>query len=418
MTLRVTTLGNGLRVATDRIGTVESATVGVWCDVGTCDEPAPVNGVAHLLEHMVFKGTRRRSASAIAEEIENVGGHMNAYTAREQTAYYARVLKGDLALAVDLIADILQHSLFDPDELRRERAVVLQEIGQANDTPDDIIFDHFQAAAFPRQGVGRPVLGRASVVKRLKRETVTGFLSGHYAPQNLVLAAAGNVDHDRLVALAAEKFDQLPAASNRAREEAKYRGGEYREKRKLDQIHLVLGFEGPGHHDPDFYPLQVMSTVLGGGMSSRLFQEVREKRGLVYSIYSFSSPLRDGGLFGIYAGTGEKQVLDLLPVVADEIGKVAAKVMEEEVARARAQLKAGILMALESTSARCEQLAQQMLVFGRPIPTSEIVAKIEAVDAQAASRVMRRVLAAPLTLAALGPIGRIDDYAAIAARLN
>jgi predicted Zn-dependent peptidase len=418
MTVRVTTLPSGLRVGTDQITTVESATVGIWCDVGTRDEPAPVNGVAHLLEHMVFKGTRRRSASAIAEEIENVGGHMNAYTAREQTAYYARVLKDDLALAVDLIADILQHSLFDPQELKRERAVVLQEIGQANDTPDDIIFDHFQAAAFPRQGVGRPVLGRASVVKRLKRETVTGFLSSHYAPQKLVLAAAGNVDHDRLVDLAGEKFDRLPKATNQMREPAKYRGGEHREKRGLDQIHLVLGFEGLSHHDPDFYALQVMSTLLGGGMSSRLFQEVREKRGLVYAIYSFSGSLRDGGLFGIYAGTGEKQVTELLPVVADEIGKVADRATEEEVARARAQLKAGTLMALESTSSRCEQLAQQMIVFGRPIPTSEIVAKIEAVDSVSVSRVMRRLAASPLSLAALGPIGKVDDYAAIVARLH
>ncbi|MCC6467552.1 MAG: insulinase family protein [Alphaproteobacteria bacterium] len=418
MSVRVTTLKNGLRVATDHIGTVESATVGVWCDVGTRDEPAPVNGVAHLLEHMVFKGTRRRSASAIAEEIENVGGHMNAYTAREQTAYYARVLKGDLALAVDLIADILQHSLFDPQELRRERAVVLQEIGQANDTPDDIIFDHFQAAAFPRQGVGRPVLGRASVVKRMKRDTVREFLAGHYAPGNLVLAAAGNVQHDRLVRLAEEKFDRLPKAAKQPRDTAQYRGGEHREHRALDQIHLVLGFEGLGHHDKDFYPLQVMSTVLGGGMSSRLFQEVREKRGLVYSIYSFASSMRDGGVFGIYAGTGEKEVRELLPVVAEEVVKVADKVTEEEVARARAQLKAGTLMALESTSSRCEQLAQQLIVFGRPIPTSEIVARIEAVDAGAVTRVMRRMLATPLTMAALGPIKRVDDYAAVAARLN
>lgn len=418
MTVRVTTLANGLRVATDRIGTVESATVGVWCDVGTRDEPAPVNGVAHLLEHMVFKGTRRRSAAAIAEEIENVGGHMNAYTARELTAYYARVLKDDLPLAVDLIADILQDSLFDPQELRRERAVVLQEIGQANDTPDDIIFDHFQAAAFPRQGVGRPVLGRATVVRRLGRDSVTAFLAAHYAPQKLVLAAAGNVDHDRLVALAGQKFDRLPGPTNRTREPARYRGGEYREKRALDQIHLVLGFEGLSHHDPDFYPLQVLSTLLGGGMSSRLFQEVREKRGLVYSIYTFSGSLRDGGLFGIYAGTGEKQVAELLPIVADEIGKVAAQVTDEEVARARAQLKAGTLMALESMSARCEQLAQQLIVFGRPIPTGEVVAKIEAVDAASVSRVMRRLAASPPTFAALGPVGRIESYAAIAARLH
>jgi len=418
MTVRVTTLANGLRVATDPIGSVESATVGVWCDVGTRDEPAAVNGVAHLLEHMVFKGTRRRSATAIAEEIEAVGGHMNAYTAREQTAYYARVLKDDISLAVDLIADILQHSLFDAAELRRERAVVIQEIGQANDTPDDIIFDHFQAAAFPRQGVGRPVLGKASVVRRMKRESVRGFLNDHYAPQHLVLAAAGNVDHDHLVRLARRKFDALPKLATHEREPARYRGGEYREKRDLDQIHLVLGFEGVGHHDRDFYPLQVMSTLLGGGMSSRLFQEVREKRGLAYSIYSFAGSLRDGGLFGIYAGTGDKQVIELLPLVMDEVNKVADKVSDEEVARARAQLKAGTLMSLESTSSRCEQLAQQLLVFGRPIPTGEIVAQIEAVDGAAVRRVMRRLIRSRLTVAAVGPVGHVESYDSLAARLN
>ncbi|MGQ0676060.1 MAG: M16 family metallopeptidase, partial [Rhodospirillales bacterium] len=348
MSVRVTTLNNGLRVATDRVDTVESATVGVWCDVGTRDEGARVNGVAHLLEHMVFKGTRRRTAKAIAEEIEAVGGHMNAYTAREQTAYYARVLKGDVDLAVDMIADILQHSLFDDEELKRERAVILQEIGQARDTPDDIVFDYFQAAAFPGQGVGRPVLGRADVVRRMKRGAVRSFLARHYAPGRLVLAAAGNVDHDRLVQLAGEKFDALAPAAAHARAPARYRGGEKRDQRKLDQVHLVLGFEGVGHHDPDFYPMQVMSMLLGGGMSSRLFQEVREKRALAYSIYSFAGSMRDGGLFGIYAGTGENRVRELMPVVAGELAKLGQSAGEAEVARARAQLKAGTLMALKS----------------------------------------------------------------------
>jgi predicted Zn-dependent peptidase len=418
MTVRVTILNNGMRVATDRVDTVESATVGVWCDVGTRDEHPQVNGVAHMLEHMLFKGTRRRSAAAIAEEIEAVGGHMNAYTAREQTAYYARVLKGDVELAVDMIADIMQHSLFDAEELDRERAVILQEIGQAHDTPDDIVFDHFQAAAYPGQGVGRAVLGRADVVRRLKRETVQGFLARHYAPGRLVLAAAGNVDHDRLVQLAGEKFDALPPPAENPRATARYRGGDKREKRKLDQVHLVLGFEGVGFLDADFYPLQVMSTVLGGGMSSRLFQEVREKRGLVYSIYSFAGGLRDGGLFGIYAGTGDNRLGELMPVVADEIGKLGRSVGEAEVARARAQLRAGTLMALESTSQRCENLAQQLLVYGRPIPVSEIVAKIEAVDAAAVTRVMRRVAASRPTIAAIGPIAKLESRARFGARLN
>jgi predicted Zn-dependent peptidase len=328
------------------------------------------------------------------------------------------MLKNDVPLAVDMIADIMQHSLIDAGELKRERAVILQEIGQARDTPDDIVFDHLQAAAYPNQGVGRSVLGSASVVRRMQRGDVRGFLARHYAPGRLVLSAAGNVDHDRLVQLAVEKFDRLPAAPPHRRAPARYKGGEKRDRRKLDQVHLVLAFAGVGHHDPDFYPMQVMSTVLGGGMSSRLFQEVREKRGLVYSIYSFAASMRDGGLFGVYAGTGEDKLGEVMPVVAGEIAKLAGGAGEAEVARARAQLKAGTLMALESTSHRCEQLAQQLLVFGRPIPVEEIVAKIDAVDASAVSAVLKRAIASKLTLAAVGPLGKLESRARFAQRLN
>ena len=204
MTIQVTRLPNGLRVASDRMDSVETASIGVWADVGTRNEPAEINGVSHLLEHMAFKGTARRSARQIAEEIEAVGGHLNAYTAREQTAYYARILAGDMPLAVDIIADILQHSTFDAEELARERAVVLQEIGQAEDTPDDIVFDYFQAAAFPDQPMGRPVLGKAEIVRDMRGETISGYMRQHYAPERLVLAAAGQVEHERLVELCNE----------------------------------------------------------------------------------------------------------------------------------------------------------------------------------------------------------------------
>jgi predicted Zn-dependent peptidase len=416
--IRVTRLDNGLTVATDSMPGVETAAIGVWVDVGTRHEPKEINGVAHLLEHMAFKGTARRSARDISVEIESVGGHLNAYTSRENTAYYARVLADDVPLGFDIIADILQHSAFDQGELDRERTVVLQEIGQAEDTPDDIIFDRFQATAYPDQAIGRPVLGQADIVSSVARDTIRDYMRRHYSADRLVLSAAGRVDHDRLVELAAAAYRDLPRSNNAPAEPSRYVGGDFREQRDLEQVHLLLGLPGVGFADPDYYAATVLSTLLGGGMSSRLFQEVREKRGLVYSIYSFTSPYTDGGMFGVYAGTGESEVAEMLPIVCDEIVKVAQSVEAEEVRRARAQLKAGILMGRESTSARGEQLAQQLLIYGRPLSTAEVVAQVDAVDAAQVIRLARRLIAGPLTVAALGPIGRVESYDKLAARLK
>jgi predicted Zn-dependent peptidase len=305
MSVGLATLSNGLRIVTDRIDTVATVSLGLWVDVGTRHEPAAINGVAHFLEHMAFKGTKRRSALAIAEEIEAVGGHLNAYTSRESTAYYAKVLKEDVGLALDILADILQHSTFEPSELERERTVILQEIGQANDTPDDIIFDYFQERAFPGQAMGRPVLGSPEIIKKLARKSVVSYLKNHYSASRMVVSAAGNLDHDKFVALAETLLSDLPAERAVGTEPARYVGGEHRQDRDLEQLHLVLGFPGLKLDDPDYYAAAVLSTAFGGGMSSRLFQEVREKRGLVYAISSFAHSYRDGGLFGIYAGTGE-----------------------------------------------------------------------------------------------------------------
>ena len=416
--VRVTRLANGLTVATDAMPGIETAALGVWVGVGTRNEPREINGVAHLLEHMAFKGTRRRSARDISVEIESVGGHLNAYTSRENTAYYARVLGDDVPLALDILADILQHSTFDATELDRERAVVLQEIGQAEDTPDDVVFDYFQATAYPDQALGRPVLGTADIVGAMTGETIRGYMRRHYTGQQLVLAGAGKVDHDQLVALAETAFTELPTAGLPPAEEALYVGGDFRDARDLEQVHLVLGLPGIGYKDPDYYASSVYSTLLGGGMSSRLFQEIREKRGLVYSIYSFASAYVDGGVFGVYAGTGEAEVAELVPLVCAEMAKSGDGIDVEEVRRARAQLRAGILMARESPSSRCEQLAQQLLVYGRPLAMDEVIARVEAVDVAQVSRVAQRVLAGPLTLTALGPIDRLEPYAAIAARLR
>jgi predicted Zn-dependent peptidase len=418
MTARVTTLENGMRVLTDRMDSVETVSLGVWVDVGTRHEPAAINGVAHMLEHMAFKGTERRSALDIAAEIEAVGGHLNAYTSREHTAYYAKVLKDNLPLAVDILADILQRSAFDPKELERERTVILQEIGQAIDTPDDIIFDLFQERAFPDQAMGRPVLGRAEIIRRIDRDTVAGYLRRHYAAPGMLLVAAGNLEHEALVALARRSFSELPRERVARSDPARYVGGEMREERELEQVHVVLGFPGFPFADRDYYAAAVVSSALGGGMSSRLFQEIREKRGLVYSIYSFTHAYSDGGIFGVYAGTGEAEVAELMPVLCDEINKLAHGLAPAELQRARAQLKAGLLMSLESTTSRCEQQAAHMLVFGQPLDMAELVARIDAVDDAAVARVAQRLKLAPPTLAALGPVGRVDAYAHIAARLG
>lgn len=416
--VRQTTLANGLRVLSDPMDTVESVSLGLWVDAGTRHEPAQVNGISHLLEHMAFKGTERRSARAIAEEMDTVGGHLNAYTARDHTAYYAKVLKEDSALALDILADILQHSTLDAEELAREQAVVVQEINQSIDTPDDIIFDHFQATAFPEQPLGRPVLGTEELVRAMDRDTVRGYMATHYSAPRMVLSAAGAIDHDQLVDSAQKMFSALSQAPDVSPEAARYQGGEYREERDIEQVNLVLGYGGVAYSDPDYYAASVLSTLLGGGMSSRLFQEIREKRGLVYSIYSFTSSYSDGGLFGIYAGTGEDEVEELVPVLCDEVVKITQGIDSDELQRARAQLKSSILMSLESTSSRCEQLARQVLVYGRPISTAEVVEKVEAIDAQQIARVANRLFSATPTIAAIGPLGKLESHQSMVARLK
>lgn len=414
---QVSRLPSGLVVVSETMPRVETVSLGAWVGVGTRHEQAEENGVAHFLEHMAFKGTTRRSAQAIAEEIEAVGGHLNAYTAREQTAYYAKVLKEDSELALDIIADLLTHSTLDSTELERERGVILQEIGQANDTPDDVVFDHFQLTAFPAQPMGRPTLGTEETVRAIPREALSGWMRRFYGPANMIVAAAGNIAHARLLALVEKHFAELPAVATAATSAGSYEGGEMREERELDQTHIVLGFPGVEYRHADYWSASLLSTLLGGGMSSRLFQEVREKRGLVYSIYTFVQPFNDTGLFGLYAGTGERQVAELLPVVAEELAKVQRQVTPEELKRAKAQTKASVLMALESTGSRCEQIARQIQVHGRVLPTEEIVARIEAVGTDQVQQLATKLFRARPTLAAVGPLAHLPRLPVIAERL-
>lgn len=418
MSVTQTALDNGVRVVSDRMDSVESVSIGVWVNAGARNEDASNNGVSHLLEHMAFKGTDRRSSLDIATEIENVGGHLNAYTSRETTVYYATVLKENVDLALDIISDIVLNSTFDEQELDRERGVVLQEIGQANDTPDDIIFDLFQETAYPDQPLGRPILGTADIVASMPRATLVDYIGAQYGGDRMVLAAAGNLDPDDLLSRAETAFAGLSPAAAPRPVAGRYQGGDLRDERDLEQAHLVMGFDGVGFTDDDYYPLAVLSTALGGGMSSRLFQEVREKRGLVYSIYTFSSAFTDGGIFGIYAGTGEAQLAELVDAVSGELRRVSEEPMNDaELARSRAQIKASVLMSLESTSARAERLARHLTIFDRIIPVEEMAQRIDAVSADDIRRTAERILSSPPTVTAMGPVGGLADYETVHAQL-
>lgn len=418
MTDKLTTLNNGVRVVTHNMESVETATVGVWVGAGTRNETPDVNGVAHLLEHMAFKGTATRTATDIAEQIEAVGGHLNAYTGRESTVYYAKVLKEDVGLALDIIADILLNASFEEEELKRECAVVLQEIGQAHDTPDDLIFDCFQETAFPDQALGRPVLGSPDVLRSMSRKSITDYMNKAYSSDRMVLAAAGRVDHEKLVDSAQSLFGSRAGNGAIECEQATYRGGEYNDPRDLEQLHLVLGFQGVPYGDDDFYAATALTTLLGGGMSSRLFQEIRERRGLVYSIYSFASYYADSGLFGIYAGTGGGEAAELVEAICAEVRKLPKSLREEELCRTRNQLKAGTLMSLESTGSRCDQLGQQTLVFGAPVSLEEQVRRIEAIDEDAIVRVAERIFSGDLTIAAVGPSERLPGLSDITSMMT
>lgn len=379
MTVQVTQLPSGLRIVSESRRTVETVAIGVWVDVGARFETERQNGLTHCLEHMLFKGTTNRSARDIAFEIESVGGHMNAYTSRDNTTYYARVLKEDLPLAVDLLGDLVINSVCDAEELEREKDVILQEIGQTLDTPDDVVFDHLQSVAFKDQPIGRTILGDAETVRGFNRDGLMSFLDTHYLASNIVISAVGNLDHNQLAEIVAEKFEALSIGGRDKPQSAHYVGGVKLENRDLEQLHITLGWPGVSFHDDNYYAHQIYSTILGGGMSSRLFQEVREHRGLAYSVYSFSSSHAETGLFGIYAGTSPNLIADMIPVIKGEMVALVDGPSEQEFQIARAQLKAGLLMALEATTSRMEQLGRQLLLFKRVIPVQEMIDNVDSV---------------------------------------
>jgi predicted Zn-dependent peptidase len=418
MSVEVTKLASGLTVVTDSMPHLETASLGVWIGSGSRDEEADEHGISHLLEHMAFKGTSRRSARQIAEEIEAVGGDINAATSVENTAYYARVLKADVPLALDVLSDILGDPTFDPGELTREQNVIVQEIGACEDTPDDLVFEYLQDIAFPAQPVGRSILGTPATVRSFDAGKLRSYLARNYRGPDMVVAAAGAVDHRIVVEESERRFGGFNGPAAPVPQAASFGGGTRIERRELEQVHVALALQGVAQRDTSLHSLHVFNSVLGGGMSSRLFQEVREQRGLCYAIYSFHMPYFDTGMFGLYAGTDAADVPELMQVTVDAIASAADTLSQAEVARAKAQMKAGLLMALESSGARAEQLSRQMLAYGRPMPLDEIVAKIDAVtvdSARAAGRdLLRRSRPA---LAVLGSGNGLERAAAIAESL-
>ena len=417
MSLQITTLANGLRIVTEHMPGLKSASIGLWVLAGGRHETAPQNGIAHFLEHMAFKGTARRTSLQIAEAIEDVGGYINAYTSKEMTAYYARCLVADVPLALDVISDIVLNPLFDQKDIETERHVILQEIGQALDTPDDIVFDWLQEVSYPDQPFGRTILGPAERVSAFGQDDLRQFVGQHYGPDQMILSAAGGVDHDSLVAQATQILGHLPARGSSVIQPAQFLGGERREVKKLEQVHFAMAFEAPGYRHPDVYIAQVYSMAMGGGMSSRLFQKIREERGLCYSIFAQSGAYEDTGSITLYAGTSKAEIAELTRLTVDEMKRAADDMTEAEVARARAQLKAGMLMGLESPSNRAERNARLLAVWGRVPDIDEAVEKIDAVTVEGVRRFAGEMGGAKTALALYGPVAKAPTLEAIRDRL-
>ena len=411
MQANITTLDNGLRIATSNRSGTQTVSLGIWVKTGSAYEVEEENGISHFLEHMVFKGTPKRTSFQIDAEIEDAGGQTNAYTSREFTAFYAKMLKDDAELALDVLSDIVLNANFPEAELQKERDVVVQEIKQTIDTPDDIIFDYFQAKAFENQAIGRNILGLAEKVLNYEATELKNYRQNHYGTNNMIVCAVGNINHQKFVDMVKARFNDFKNKTTFKIEEQNYTGGFYAENRDIEQAHILLGFKGFDYNSDNYYPATIFSTILGGGSTSRLFQEIREKRGLAYTTYSFNNAHTRSGLFGIYAGTTNDELKELMPVITDEIKKICnEKVSEKELSRAKVQLKASMLMGLESSSSSAEIMARQLLIFDRVIPVKEMVSRIENVTLEDIQNTARNIFASTPTYALVGDIKAHPTY--------
>ena len=418
MSVERSQLKNGLTVVSHAMPEVETVSLGIWIGAGSRSEAVAEHGVAHFLEHMAFKGTARRTARAIAEEIEAIGGELNAATGLEQTSYFARVLKGDEQVALEILADIILNSAYAADELEREREVILQEIASILDSPDEVIYDLVHEAAYPGQAVGRPIIGTPASVRRLSGADMREFLAAHYRPDRMIVAAAGAISHATLVRHVEALFGGLTVGATGSEHPASYEGGIRTWDKPFEQSHIVLGFEGPSCGDRAFFTAQVFSGLFGGGMASRLFQEIRERRGLCYAIYSSAWGLKDTGMLAVHAATAPNAIPELIGVVGGELQRLADDgPAPAEVARSKAQLRAGLLMSLESSAARAEQMARQLVLHGRILSAEELIQNVSDVTAQGIAEFAAGLTAGRPSVAVVGAGRKSRDIALRVERL-
>lgn len=405
-------LKNGLRVYIDPMPSLETAAIGVWAQAGSVDEQDNEHGVAHLLEHMAFKGTSRRSARDIAEEIENIGGYLNAATSHQRTGYYARVLKDDIETGLDVLADILQDPLFDEAELAKEKEVVVQEIGEAADTPDDVVFEMLQEATWDGHTLARPILGTPDTVRAQTPGSLRGFMGRHYCADTMVIAVAGRVEVDTFLPMAEKYFSDIPIAqSKESRSAPGFVGGSRHDDRDIEQTHMALALPGVSSRHEDFFATRIFADALGGGMSSRLFQTIREERGLAYSVYAFADSYDDCGLVGAYVGADATQVTAAAKLIREAIEDMSTTVTQGEIDRVRAMLRASLMMSLESPAARIESAPGQLFTFGKILTPDYVTEQLDAVTLDDIRRCAARALGGPHSVAIVGA----GDAAKIAA---
>lgn len=402
MEAKISQLENKLTIATDTINNFETVSLGLFVNIGSVNENSKQVGISHFLEHMAFKGTEKRTALEISYEIESVGGFINAFTSKEMTAFHVKVLKDNVNLAVDIISDIVQNSTFDKIEFEKERGVIIQEIRQLNDAPDDLVFDMFQSKCFEGEKLGTQILGSEKDILSYSPDDLDGYMKSKYTTDKMIFVASGNIEHESLKNLVEKYTPKLHSFNVPSVETQVYKGGFVFKQKKLEQTHLIYGLKGLSHTDDNKFALSVLTTILGGGMSSRLFQEVREKRGLVYSIFAFNSNYKDIGTFGIYAACEDKKSKEVIDIIRFECGKIAEDISEEELQKAKTQLKASLLMGLESSSTRMERLANQILLHKKISTPAETAQKIENIQLDSVKNLINQILKSKPTLAVIG----------------
>jgi predicted Zn-dependent peptidase len=401
-------LANGVRIITEEIEHVRSAAVGIWVGAGSRDENEGYEGISHFIEHMFFKGTEHRSARALAESLEAVGGQLNAFTTKEYTCYYAKILDEDLDLAIDVLSDMFFCSLFDEKEIEKEMNVVIEEIKMYEDSPDELIHDIFSEYVWNDHPLGKPILGTEESIKSLSREKIMTFLSEHYAPDNVVIAVAGKIKHDDVVAKLTNQFGTFKRGGRRILEGTPVgQTIERYQKKDTEQMHILLGVPGLGQDDDEIYAMHIFNNILGGGLSSRLFQEIREQRGLAYSVYSYHSTYVDTGLFAIYAGTSPNNTKEVIECILRELKGIAEQgITAEELERTKAQIKGGLYLGLESVSSRMSRLGKTELTYNRVLSPEEVVEKLEKVTLADVLRLIRRLWQRDkISIMTLGPSG-------------